>query len=73
MKQFEQNSKMTDERIAKCYSMGIRDSYYGRSRKPNYYDENGKMVFEDEMSAEQIKAYHDGYTENEDFGGKKEW
>lgn len=68
-----QDTKLVDKNIASSYWRGITDSYYGRPRKPKYYDETGQMVFENEMTADQIKAYQDGYTENETFGGKKEW
>ena len=68
-----QDIKMLDKNLANSYSRGIIDSYYGRPRKPKYYDESGQLVFENEMTTEQIKAYQDGYTENETFGGKKEW
>lgn len=58
------------------HDRGGADYYYGRGFKPHYWPEgtyNGKMVPMEEMTADEIEAYRDGYEEAEESGVQKEW
>jgi hypothetical protein len=58
------------------FDRGSADSWYSRSRDPHWYPEgtyNGVRIGAEQMTAEEIEAYHAGYDHNEKFGGKKEW
>lgn len=58
------------------YDRGSADSWYNRGMTPHYYKGDtydSDRVNEDQMTAEEIEAYMDGYKDNEMFGGKKDW
>ncbi len=58
------------------FDRGSADSWYGRGRDPHWWPQGsykGQRVEASEMSAAELEAYHAGYDENEEFGGKKEW
>lgn len=58
------------------FDRGSADSWYSRAKYPHWYPEGsykGRRVEAAEMTQEEIEAYHAGYDENEQFGGKKEW
>lgn len=58
------------------FDRGSADSWYGRAMNPHWYPEGsykGQRVDEADMTAEQVEAYHAGYDQNEEFGGKKEY
>lgn len=52
---------------------GSADAYYGRSPQPHWYPSGsyiGERIGRDNMTAEQIKEYHEGYDNQID---RKEW
>ena len=56
------------------YDRGGADSWYQRPRNPHWYPNgtyNGEEIDIDSMSAQEIAAYHAGYTENEQRGDHK--
>lgn len=56
------------------YDRGAADSWYQRPRNPHWYPNgtyNGEEIGIDSMSAQEIAAYHAGYTENEQRGDHK--
>ena len=58
------------------WDRGSADSYYGRPMNPHYWPNgtnHGYKVTRDEMTAEEIEAYYDGYEDNEKKGNKKVW
>lgn len=64
------------ERHGSCADRGSADSYYGRGRQPHYYEGDtytSKRIEMEDMTPEEIEAYHAGYDDNEQFGDKKEW
>ena len=81
---FDVMQKSTREYNGKTYTTwhgspfdrGSADSWYSRPRDPHWWPDgtyHGEMVSESEMTAEEVEAYHAGYSENEEFGGKKDW
>ncbi len=58
------------------FDRGGADFYYHRPRSPHYYPEgtgHGKRVEIAEMTVEEIKEYHDGYTDGEKYNIQKEY
>lgn len=58
------------------FDRGSADSYYWRPRHPHYWPEGtmrGQMVATNEMTTEEIEAYHAGYDWNESIGNKKDY
>jgi len=58
------------------FDRGSADSYYHRARSPHWYPEgtgHGIRIEADDMTPEEIQAYHAGYDHNERFGDKKDW
>lgn len=65
-----------DKRHGGPWDRGSADSYYGRGRVPHYFvgdTRQSAMVMMADMTEDEINAYHAGYDDNEQFGGKKEW
>jgi hypothetical protein len=63
-----------NERHGGAYDRGSADSYYGRSFQPHYFKGDtysSPIVYEDEMTAEQIAAYTAGFEDNEAAGNFK--
>jgi hypothetical protein len=58
-----------DEAQSSAYDRGDADAYYGRKAKPHKMVD-GKRV-EDDLSDEEVKDYHKGYSENP--SGTKSW
>lgn len=55
------------------YDRGSADAYYGRLSNPHYWPEGtymGEKVSHEDMTAEQIEEYYDGYDNETD---RKEW
>lgn len=54
-----------------AYDRGGADSWYMRPRNPHYrvFEPEFKEVPESEMTEEEIKAYHQGYDDNEAIPG----
>jgi hypothetical protein len=56
------------------FDRGAADSYYGRRRDPHYGGVGGNSGPRvEELTAEELEAYHAGYEWNEQFGGKKDY
>lgn len=65
-----------DTRHGGPFDRGSADSYYHRGRNPHYFrgdTYNSEKVEMENMTAEEIEAYHAGYDDNEEFGDKKDW
>ncbi len=65
-----------DTRHCGPYDRGMADSYYGRGRRPHYYvgnTGNSPRVEANEMTLNEIAAYHAGYDDNEEMGDYKQW
>ena len=66
-----------DQSHGSPFDVGCCDSYYYRPETPNYWKGGSKIrgthVFEADMTARQIEAYHAGYAYNEWLGDKKEY
>lgn len=65
-----------DVRHGGCYDRGSADSYYRRGRRPHYFKGATYMseeVTENDMTAEEIAAYNQGYDDNESNGDFKDW
>ncbi|MEK9697837.1 MAG: hypothetical protein VW270_18865 [Candidatus Poseidoniales archaeon] len=66
-----------DQSHGSPFDVGACDSYYYRPASPNYWEGGskvrGKQIFEADMTAEQIEAYHAGYAYNDWLGDKKDW
>lgn len=56
------------------FDRGSADSYYDRGRNPHKYPNGtGNAPRIEDLTAEEVAAYHAGYDYNERFGDKKEW
>jgi hypothetical protein len=65
-----------DKRHGGPWDRGSADSYYGRPRDPHYYPAGtgkGERIGAAGMTPAEIAAYHAGYDDNEETGGKKEY
>ena len=65
-----------DKRHGGPFDRGTADSYYRRGYSPHYYVGNtsiSPLVKSNEMSLEEVAAYHAGYQWNEVYGDKKDW
>lgn len=73
---YEINGKSYEMIHGNPFDRGSADNYYGRPRDPHWWPEgtsNGERVEEQDMTPEEIEAYHAGYDWNERFGDKKSW
>ena len=67
---------LIDRRHGGPYDRGMADSYYRRGRNPHYYLGDTKAsgrVNEQDMTPDELVAYHAGYDDNEEMGDYKEW
>lgn len=56
------------------FDRGSADSYYGRRRWPHKGGVGGASGPRiEELTADEVIAYHAGYDENEKSGDKKNW
>jgi len=58
------------------FDRGSADSWYRRPRSPHYYKGAtyaSQRIPVEQMTPQEIKAYHAGYDSNEATGGHKEW
>ena len=65
-----------DKRHGGPWDRGAADSYYRRPRNPHYFVDathQSKEKTEEEMTAEEIEAYHAGFDENEYIGDHKDY
>ena len=68
------HGKTYEQTHGNAFDRGSADSWYHRSRCPHkggVGGDTGARV--EELTAEEVEAYHAGYDYNEQFGGKKEW
>lgn len=59
-----------------AWDRGSADSYYWRPRRPHYFVGKTSMsqeIGEENMTPEEIEAYHAGYDYNELLGDKKDY
>lgn len=57
-----------DERHGGPHDRGSADAWYGRPRAPHYFygaSYSSPMVYESNMTAEEIAAYNAGYDEQD--------
>ena len=73
----EENLEEThDKRHGGPYDRGSADSYYRRDPRPHYYvgaTASSDRVERENMTPEEIKAYHAGYKDNDEAGEFKQW
>ena len=58
------------------YDRGSADSWYSRGRNPHYFKGatyRTEEVKEKDMTLDEVAAYNQGYDDNEESGGHKEW
>lgn len=56
------------------YDRGAADSWYHRPKHPHKGGVGGDSgVRTEDLTAEEIALYNEGYDWNEQFGGKKDW
>jgi hypothetical protein len=68
------NGKQYDQRHGGAFDRGSADSYYSRGRDPHYYvGGTGTSDRVENLTAEELEAYHAGYDYNEQYGDKKDW
>lgn len=71
----EFRGKVYDRRHGGAFDRGSADSYYGRGRRPHYFQGdtyNSKEIIPEPGSREYMD-YMAGYEQNELFGDKKDW
>jgi len=57
-----------------AFDRGSADSWYHRARNPHKGGVGGNSGLRTEqLTTEEVEAYHAGYDYNEQFGGKKDW
>lgn len=69
-------SKKYDERHGGPYDRGSADSYYRRGQNPHYYKggtATSEKVEAEDMTQDELEAYHAGYDDNEQSGNFKDW
>jgi len=70
----EFNGKTYEQRHGNAFDRGSADSYYGRSRNPHkggVGGDSGPRV--EDLTADEMEAYHAGYDQNEAQGDKKNY
>jgi hypothetical protein len=71
---YEVHGKRYEQKHGNPFDRGSADSYYGRSRNPHrggVGGDSGPRV--EQLTADEMEAYHAGYDYNEQFGDKKDW
>lgn len=61
---------------SRAFDRGAADSYYRRGPEPHYYTNKNNMdglVEQDQMTTEEVLAYHAGYAYNEFLDEHKDW
>ena len=72
----EYNGKVYDNRHGGPFDRGASDSYYGRFYDPHFYSGatyQSDRINKEDMSEDELEAYHAGFDWNEQSGDKKEW
>jgi hypothetical protein len=68
------NGKTYKQTHGNAFDRGSADSWYHRARNPHKGGVGGNSGLRtDQLTAEEVEAYHAGYDYNEQFGGKKDW
>lgn len=65
-----------DQRHGGPFDRGSADSWYRRPRDPHYFagaTHTSDRVSIDDMTPDEINAYHAGYSWNDQFGGHKDY
>ena len=65
-----------DDRHGGPFDRGSADSYYGRLRSPHVFlgdTNNSPMMTIEDMTDDEIEAYHAGYDYNENMRHYKKW
>lgn len=71
---YEFNGKTYEQQHGNAFDRGSADSYYGRSRFPHKGGVGGMSGPRvEDLTPEEVEAYHAGYDYNEQFGGKKDY
>ena len=68
------NGKTYDQHHGSPFDRGSADSWYHRARNPHkggVGGNSGPRV--EQLTADEMEAYHAGYDYNEEFGGKKDY
>lgn len=66
--------KIQNKEHGSPFDRGSADSYYGRKRNPHRGGVGGSTGPRvEQLTADEIAAYHAGYDENENSGEKKDW
>ena len=71
----EVRGKVYDQRHGGAFDRGSADSYYGRPRRPHYFEggtHTSKEIIPEPGSREYMD-YMAGYEQNELYGDKKDW
>lgn len=71
----EFRGKVYDQRHGGAFDRGSADSYYGRPRRPHYFEGdtyNSREIIPEPGSREYMD-YMAGYEQNELYGDKKDW
>lgn len=71
----EFRGKVYDRRHGGAFDRGSADSYYGRSRRPHYFegDTYNSLEIIPAPGSREYMDYMAGYEYNELFGDKKDW
>lgn len=68
--------KEIDKRHGGPYDRGGADAYYRRQYNPHYFTAdtyNSKQIGEEQMTAEEIAEYAQGFKDTVDAGDFKDW
>ena len=59
---------MFQDRIEAAQDRGLADAYYGRTPNPHMWLDNTgrRLVTKDDMTAQEIRAYFEGYDNQDD-------
>lgn len=71
---YEVHGKRYAQKHGNPFDRGSADSYYGRNRNPHkggVGGDSGPRV--EDLTADEMEAYHAGYDYNEESGDKKGW
>jgi len=68
------HGKTYEQTHGNAFDRGSADSWYHRARNPHKGGVGGNSGSRtEELTLDEMEAYHAGYDYNEQFGGKKEW
>jgi len=70
------NEELEKKRHGGPFDRGSADSWYRRGPNPHYWTHGsyaGERIGHNQLSAEEIAEYYEGYEDNEESGGHKEY